>query len=236
MSYTYTSFTNQFANMLATSSTDPSFVTMLPGAIDDAEQRLYRELQLLNTVQTDTGTLTTNNRTFALPTAVGIFLEIETINVVTPSSTTNPDLGTRNALTPVSRDYLDFSWPSSTGATVPTYYAMVNQGNIVVGPWPDAGYTVEVVGTQRPAPLSASKTTTILTLYFPDLFMAAAMVYGAAFQKNFGASSDDPRMSQSWEAHYNALIKSAMTEETRKKINTGPWTLPPPMPVQIPKQ
>lgn len=234
MSLTYTTYTNQLANMMAVSPADSSFQIFLPGCIDDAEDRLYRELDLLNTVQTDTGLFSSNNRNFTLPTTVGTFLVVNQINVVTPSSTTNPNLGTRNPLTPVSKDYLDLMWPSITGATLPTYYAMVTQGTIVVGPWPDAAYTVEVVGTQKPLPLTSSNTTTILTTYFPDLFIAASMIFASAFQKNFSAMGDDPKMSVGWKQHYDDLMRSAQTEETRKKYSTGTWAAAPPTPLAEP--
>jgi hypothetical protein len=36
-------------------------------------------------------------------------------------------------------------------------------------------------------------TTTILSLYVPDLFVAAAMIFMAGYQKDFGSQSDDPQ-------------------------------------------
>ena len=53
---------------------------------------------------------------------------------------------------------------------------MVTQNQIVVGPWPDQDYQVEMTGTIRPAALSAANQTTLLTTYFPDLWFAATMV------------------------------------------------------------
>jgi len=50
MSITYTTYVDQIANIMAVKSTTPQFQTMLPGMIDYAEQRIYRELDLLNTV------------------------------------------------------------------------------------------------------------------------------------------------------------------------------------------
>ena len=225
MSLNYSDYVNTLTNLAPVPSGDPGFTTDLPSIIDDAEQRLYRDLQLLNTVVVDSSsTLSTNTRSFNLPSALGTYVVVETINVITPAGTTNPDLGTRNPMTPVSRSVLDFLYPNSTASSVPGYFAMVTQGQITVGPWPDAAYTVEVLGTQRPAPLSASNVTTLLSVYFPDLLVAASMIRLEAFMKNYGATVDDPKAGVTWEQHYNALLGSAQTEEAMKKFTAEGWS------------
>ena len=86
--------------------------------------------------------------------------------------------------------------PSITGAAVPALYAMITDQQIIVGPAPGLmtkrKYTIECIGTIRPAPLSPTNTTTYLSLYLPDLFLAASMVFMSAFQKNFSAGSRRP--------------------------------------------
>lgn len=188
------------------------------------ENRTYRELDLLNTVVRDSSqAFSPNSRNFTLPTSIGIPLVTNGINVITPSGTA-ADSGTRNPLTPVSRDYLDLAWPSSTGATLPTSYAMLTQGTILVGPWPDAAYTVEWVGTQRPTPLSSTNPTTLLSLYFPDILVAGSMIFLSGYQKNFGSQADDPKMAQSWETQFTTLMASAAAEEFRKRLMGSSWS------------
>lgn len=223
MALNYTTYQTQTATLLAMDVTDALYQTILPGMIDYAEQRSYRETDLLNTVTRDTGTLTVGTRTLTLPSNNGRFVVTNGMNVITPSSTTNPDSGTRNPLAPCSRDILDMIWPSTTGAGLPTKYAMITDQEAIVGPSPDATYTVEVIGTIRPTPLSADNTTTYLTLYLPDLFIAASMIYGSGYQKNFGAQSDTPQMAVSWEAQYEKLFASVNVEEQRKRYASGAW-------------
>ena len=225
MSLTYTTYVAQIANLMALDSTTADFQTQLPGMIDYAEQRIYRELDLLSTVVRDnTGVLVSGNRNFTLPTTSnGPFVTVQGINVITPVSTAADD-GTRNALQPVSRDYLDLVWNSVSGATVPQLFAMIDQENIILGPWPDSTYGVEVIGTIRPNPLSSTNTTTFLTDYLPDLFVMASMVYGSAYMKNFGAQADQPQMSSSYEMQTQTLMASAMKEETRKKFASYSFT------------
>lgn len=220
MSYTYSSWVTALANQIVEISTDPNFVGILPSCIDYAEQRLYRELDLLNTVTRDSAPLTIGNRNFTLPQNNGRFVVTNGLNLITPAGTTVPDNGTRTQLIPASRDFLDSvgGSPSYTGA--PSNYAMITDQTIIVGPqWPDAAYTLEVVGTIRPTPLSASNTSTFLTLYLPDLWFAATMIFMSSWQQNWGAQSDNPQQAVSWTTQYDALFASANIEEMRKKYS-----------------
>lgn len=225
MSLTYTSYVSQLSNIMAVKSDTSQFQTMLPGCIDYAEQRIYRELDLLNTVVRDaTSSLTAGSRNFALPTtANGPFVTLQGINAITPVGAP-PDSGTRNALQIVVRDFLDTVWNSSTGATLPKFFAMIDQFNIIVGPWPNANYIMEVIGTIRPNPLSETNTSTFLTQYLPDLFLAASMIFASGYMKDFGSQADNPAQSQSWESQYEKLFASANGEELRKKFAGPGWT------------
>ena len=227
MSLNYTSYIVSLGNLAVVATTDVGFVTMLPNCIDDAEQRLYRDLQLLNTVARDSSqTFTVGTRAINLPTSVATFYVVDSIYAITPAGQSNPDLGTRNYLTPASRSMIDAFFPSSIGSGVPQYFAPTTQTTYIVGPWPDQAYQMEVVGTFRPVPLSATNVTTLLSVYFPDLFLASSMVFVAAYQQNFGASGavDNPQSPVAWESHYNALLASAKTEESMKKFTSQGWS------------
>lgn len=234
MSLTYNSFVTSLANLIAVEVTDPGFIAALPNIIDDAEQRLYRELDLLSTVVTATGSLTTGSRKFTLPTGSGTFVVVEEMNAITPAGTTDPEQGARVPMLPVSKEFLDTVYPSASGEGVPIYFAPISQQNWILGPWPDAGYTVEVVGTIRPAPLSASNQTTFLSQYLSDVFLAAALVFSAGYQQNFSAMGDNPAQAMTWEAHVKTLIDSAKVEEIRKKFGSQGWSSKSPDPIATP--
>lgn len=235
MSLTYPQYVNSLANLMVVPVSDPNFLTDLPNIIDDAELRIYRDLDLLDTSVRDySAAMTAGNRNFSLPSTNGTFVVTDEINVITPAGTSNPDNGTRNSLTPTSEEMLNALWPGVAGSTVPAYFAMVNQGLIIVGPWPASAYQVEVVGTIRPAPLSATNVTTILSWYWPDLLLAASMVRVAGYQKNYGQGVDDPKQAITWNSHYETLKASADVEEMRKKF-TGPgWSSREPAPLATP--
>lgn len=232
---TYNTFTTQLANFLVVPVTQPEFVTALPMIIDGAEQWCYRDLDFLQTTETDaSAALTAGGRQFSLPTSDGTFVVVEEINVISPAGTTDPEQGTRNPLLPATKEMLDTLYPSVTGSSVPQFFGMVKQGTIIVGPWPDAAYQVEVVGTIRPAALSASNPTTFLATNLPDLFFAAAMVWGAGYLKDFGAAADDPKLAVTWQGIYDKSKMSAEIEEARKKFTSQGWSSKEPAPLATP--
>lgn len=205
---------------------DAGFLAWSPRMIDYAEQRIYREGDFLTTVVSDSTVATSaNTRILNLPTDQYLFV-VQDVNIITPAGTTNPELGTRNPLTKTTKEWLNVTWPSVTGATVPQYVATQSDQTFLLGPWPDQAYTVEFVGTIRPTPLSPTTPTTFLTLHLPDLFMAASMIFATGVQRDFGAMSEDPAVAQSWENQYGKLLASTSMEEMRKKWMSGQSSAP----------
>lgn len=229
----YATYKTQLALLSVVPETDENWLTLLPSAIDYAELRIYRDLDLLSTVRANTDTVTVANAS-KIEFAEGLFVTLQDINVITPAGTTDPDAGTRVPLLPVAKEFIQYAWPSATGAGVPKYFAMLRDNVVMLGPWPDAIYTLEIIGTQRPATLSATNTETFISKYLPDLFLMASMVYVSGYQRNFGRQSDDPQMAQSYETQYQTILKTAVVEEFRKKFAASAWTSMTPSPVATP--
>jgi hypothetical protein len=229
MSLNFTTFTSELGVLTAISTADSGFLsTLLPGSIDYAEQRLYREADFLVTYVTDTtGQLTANQRTFDYPTSLGTFLVVDEMSIYTPVGTTVSSTNlVRVPLQVASKQFVDIMYPSNYGINnigVPKFFAPVDNNTCMLGPVPDQPYGVEIIGTQRPASLSAANSSTFLTQTLPDLFMAAAMVYATGYMKNFGAQGDNPQQAVSWEAQYDKLFASANVEELRKKYQSQSW-------------
>jgi hypothetical protein len=220
---------------VVSSYTDPNWLLELPNMIDYGEQRLFRDLDLLNWRVTDaSGMLVGNQRTFALPTSLGVFRRLEHINIITLSSDASP-AQMRNPLTPTSRAMLDFSWPSnSTYNGVPEVFAMRDDQTVILGPPPDQNYAVECIGPQTPLSLSLTNQTTFLSTMLPDLFFTATMVKAAAYMRDFGSMSENPQMSVNWEGQYQALLKSADVEEAARWYRSAGWTAQVPKAVSTP--
>ncbi len=210
-----------------------AFASCVLRAVDFAEQRLYRELDLLSTRITDaTGTLTANQRLFTFPTDLGAFIVVEQLT---------PFVGgvRQPTLLPVSREYIDSVYPSDTPPStpsVPAFFCMRDNATALVAPAPDFGYTIETVGTIRPAPLSPTNPSTFLATTLPDAFFALAMSFFTVDQKAPAAPGAPAPPVGGWEQHAMTLVKSANVEEARKKFQSGGWSTRLPSPIATPPQ
>lgn len=238
---TYSSFVSEIASITVISSTvlvsgDTNFQGIMPALIDYVEGRIYRDLDLPIASATDTSlTLSSGVRTASMSTAQGEPLAIETFNIFTPAGATS-SYGTRVPLTPTNKAVIDAVYPSATSSNcgAPTYYARVSNVQLIFGPTPDQAYGTEVIATVRPAPLSASNSSTWLTQNLPELMVAAGMVFAAGYMRDFGAQSDNPQMAQSWETQYGKLLASASVDSDRMRWESAGWTSQKPAPLATP--
>ena len=230
---TYSQYVTQIATLAVVAETDPAFVTILPQMITYAENRIYRDLDLIATAKASSSySLTVGSRSVVVPE--NLFVEAEQINVITPLGAGSPDAGTRNPLTPVTKEFLDAVYGSPTLTGVPQYFTPFNSTTFYVGPFPDAAYMLELVGDYRPDSLSATNTTTFVSTYLPDLMIQASMIYVSAYQRNFSSMGNDPQMPGAYEAQYQTLLKGAAGEEWRKKFEGAAWSSKSQSPVATP--
>lgn len=219
MPYNWTSFVPALASALEVDPSDSDFQAQLASIIDWSEQNIYRELDLLTSIITVTSALTANSRFFTLPTTNGMtaihFLEGTAVNVFDAANVRHP-------LVPASRESIDWMWPSEAALNsswMPELFARISDTQMLVGGSPGSAWNCEVIGTIRPAPLSASNTTTYLSLYLSDLFFAASMVAATGgLLKNYGSQSDSPQQAVSWQSLYQQALASARAEELKKKF------------------
>jgi hypothetical protein len=249
---TYSQYVTQIATMAVVAETDAAYVTILPQMITYAENRMYRDIDFMFTSTSLHGvsfvlTAGSRNLSFNINLAsnsdaqAGTFVVSEQINLLTDASgnaasTTNPDACVRTPLLPTTKEFLDAVYGSSLTANrgKPEYFVPFNETLFFVGPVPDQAYPVEVVGTYRPNSLSATNTSTFISLYLPDVFIMASMIYISAYQRNFGRANDDPQMAITYESQYQALLKSAIVEEARKKFDAAGWSSQSPATVATP--
>jgi len=234
MSLDYATYQTALATLAVQNDpTTPAWVAEVPRAIEYAELRIQRDLDLLATVFRDFSvTLTPGSRNFTVPAA---FVVVEGVNLVTPVGAVSADAGVRHPLTTFTRSYMDAVWSGGVNG-VPTDMAPVAQNPSIwlLGPAPDAAYKLEIIGTQRMVPLSVSNTSTFISQNLPDLFLIASMIHISAFQKNWGAQSGDPQQAVSWESQYQTLLKGAGVEEARKRYKSSAWGPEAPAPVANP--
>lgn len=244
----YTTFQTQLFNAVAAFSSAADWNIEFPLIIDRAEQRAYRDLDMLN-VRADamfvggtfgSGLATQKFQTIpgstSTPTLFGPspynppFIAIEQINVVT--SITAPSSGPTVTLVRSSPQFIDLCWNSDTPPAIPSipqYYAMINDTTFIVGPPPDQNYSFRVRGPCRPTPLSAVNSSTPLTILYPDLFFASAMIEAGMYMRFV-----EPQMAATWLQEYNILKTSALVEEMRKRNMAEGWVDKQPSPIANP--
>jgi hypothetical protein len=232
--YGTTSYITQISDMAVVEPTNTVFLEILPQMITYAENRIYRDIDLLSTQVGRNYTCQIGNGILSIPT--GDYITVQTVSVNTSGTSYKP-------LLPVTREYIRniFNDPSVTG--VPKVFAMYGgdlatygqtSDYIELGPAPAAAYTMLVSGTVRPPSMSATNLTTFVSTYLPDLLIMASMIYISAYQRNFGRANDDPQMAVTYESQYNALLKGAIVEEARKKFQAAGWTAYSPSQVATP--
>jgi hypothetical protein len=232
---TYSTYVEQIATMSAIKQTDVNFLTIVPSMINYAELRMQRDLDFLST-QISSSSYSLSLGSSSLTILTSSFVSLQTFEVVDGSGNSTP-------LLPIGKEYIQNVYGSGSTTGLPKYFAVYGgdsattgktSQNIIIGPGANSTYTVRLTGTVRSEPLSASNTTTFISVYLPDLFIMASMIYISAYQRNFGRQSDDPQMAQSYESQYQALKASALVEENRKKFEAAAWTAYSPSPVASP--
>lgn len=171
----------------------PDFITM-------AEARLNRELRVR---QQHTGTslvTVAGTSTVALPAD---WLEFISVKLASPSRTLEP-----KSIRAEAEDYID----TQTGS--PVSYA-IQGSNLVLGPTPDAEYSIAAVYFARVPALSDVAPTNWLLTAAPMLYLAGAMAEACPFVWN------DER-TQVWEAKFAAELETLRAADRRAAQSGGP--------------
>lgn len=231
----YSDFVNGVANLLdilptitdptnANPSTDGNFNLILPRAIEYAENRMYRELDLIQATTTATSITAPNNRQISIPASL---IVMNSCYLITPAGAAPTDANAmRNPMIRTSIDFVNRTYSTgqnTVAGKLAKYYATTSNSSIQVGPAPDDAYNIEFIGIARPAPLSSTNTSTILTSYLPDIFLICAMIFLSAYQRDWSAMSDDPKMALSYEGQYSTLKIGAKEEIARAKQAGAQW-------------
>jgi hypothetical protein len=101
--------------------------------IQQAEQRIFNSVQFPNFRKNQTGTLTANNKYLEAPPD---FLASYSLAVITD--------GNFEYLLNKDVNYIRAAYPSPTDTGLPRYYAQFDDNTFILGPTPNAAYTVEM--------------------------------------------------------------------------------------------
>ena len=155
---------------------EPDFITNIPVFVQAAEQRIYNSVQLSYLRKNVTSTLTPNNKYLSSPQD---FLSVYSIAVVGAG-------GSYEYLLNKDVNFIRQAYPSPTDTGVPKYYAifgpattadnppvLTNELSFILGPTPDANYSVELHYFYYPESIVTAGTT-----WLGDNF-DTALLYGA---------------------------------------------------------
>jgi hypothetical protein len=130
---------NDFPNTSWTDSAGSGTVTLtsteqINTFIQEAEQRIYNMVQLLDLRKNVTGNLTSGNKYLAVPTD---WLANFSLAVIDAS-------GNYSYLLNKDVNFIRESFPNPNTTGLPTHYSFFDENSYILGPTPDANYTVEL--------------------------------------------------------------------------------------------
>ena len=163
MSYTFTELKTAIQDY--TENTETSFVTNLPTFIKNAEQRIFKLVDLEFFRKNATSALTSSDPFLSVPTDYLASFSLSITNSSSKEFLLQKDVNFIQEYTPN---------PATTG--VPKYYAYFDVSNFIVAPTPNSNYTCELHYYYRPSSLTAgadSGTTWLSTN------ASVALLYGS---------------------------------------------------------
>ena len=121
-------------------NTETNFVAAIPTFVKQAEQRIYRSVNLPINRKNVAGTLTDGNQYLTMPTDFLLPLSLS----ITSSS---------NQIFLLNKDsnFIRSTYPNASTKGTPKYYATFANDSFIIGPTPDADYVTELHYYYQPA-------------------------------------------------------------------------------------
>tara|TARA_R100000458_G_C8270011_1_gene244753 strand:- start:1604 stop:2251 length:648 start_codon:yes stop_codon:yes gene_type:complete len=172
MSYTYDQLKQALQDY--TQNTETTFVNNLDDFIRSAEQRIFTTCDLEIFRKNQTGTTTSGNQYLNLPSD---YLASFSLSVLNSSS--------KEFLLQKDVNFIQEFNPNSSTTGTPRFYAMFDTTHFILGPTPDAAYTMELHYYYRPTSLTAGagSGTTWLSTNAPNAMLYGSLVEAYTFMK-----------------------------------------------------
>jgi hypothetical protein len=153
-----------------TETSETTFVSQIPNFVQLAEERIYNTVDLPSLRRNVTGTLTINNKYLSTP---GDFLSVFSLAVINAA-------GEYEYLLNKDVNFIRQAYTQPTDTGIPKYYAIFGPNSssptelsIILGPTPDAAYSVEFHYFYYPESIVTASTS-----WIGDNF-ESALLYGA---------------------------------------------------------
>jgi hypothetical protein len=179
--------------------------TIINGIIEDAEFRIFRDVDSDNNRRYATANLVVNTRFIQTPDNA---LIVRSAQIIDSDGTTSAN----------NRDFLqwrdtsfmsEFNNLETTG--VPKYYSWWDKNHLVFAPTPDATYTIQLNYILKDAGLSSTNTTTYLSLNFPNGLLYACLVEAYGFLKG------PQDLLQLYEQKYKQVVEGFSIEQMGRR-------------------
>lgn len=172
MSFTYATLKSTVQDYCETSET--TFVNDLPTFIQEAEERILKNVELPVFRKNVTGTATASNTYLSTPS-----------DFLAPYSLAVSSSGSYSYLLFKHVSFIRDYTPNPTTTGLPKYYALFDDTTFLLGPTPDSNYTFELHYKYRPASLTAGAEsgTTWLSDNAPDALLYGTLTEAATFLK-----------------------------------------------------
>jgi hypothetical protein len=160
------------------------FVDNIPVFVQNAEQRIYNTVQIPSLRKNSTGTLTSGNKYLSAPID---YLSTYSLAVIQSPGTAAE---TYSYLLNKDVNFIRESYPTTADIGTPQYYALFgpqytypNELSFILGPTPDASYTVELHYFYYPQSIVTAGTTW-LGDNFDTVLLYGSLMEAASFMKS----------------------------------------------------
>ena len=169
-------------------NTETNFVAAIPTFVKQAEQRIYRSVNLPVNRKNVAGTITDGNQYLTMPTDFLFPLSL----AITSSS---------NQIFLLNKDanFIRSTYPNASTEGTPKYYGIFASDTFIVGPTPDADYVTELHYYYQPASIVSSTTSWLGTN------ADTALLYGALIEA-YTYMKGDPDMMQLYQQRYQEAV------------------------------
>lgn len=200
----YAQLTAALQDYLETSET--SFVSNIPNFVRQAEERIYRSVQIPELRKNVTGAMTAGNQYLARPSD---FLSVFSLAVVDGS-------GNYSYLYDKDVNFIREAYPTASTQGLPKYYAQFNgdqvgtDGNFILGPTPNSAYAVELHYYYDPPSIVDTGTS-----WLGDN-AEAALLYGSLIEA-YTYLKGDPDMMATYIDRYTEAMAQLFGIDLRSK-------------------
>ena len=196
------SYTETDSNVLTTS--------IINDFIENAELRIFREVDLDVFRAYEYATLTVSNPFVAVPGATPTTMAF--VRYAGIYKTTGATADDRIRLQQKDVSYMNEYWPNRTSTGEPKYYSMWDQNTIYLAPTPNHAYNIELALNRNETGLSSTNTTSWVSVNAPQVLLYACLVEAFKFLKG-----PYDLLAQYEKAYQEAVQRLAIEQQGRRR-------------------